>query len=104
MGEDDGESPPAKVFGRGDFGVDDRGVSKAPCVDILAETLLQRYSVKALLQRYFGKGDASEVSKDGGDASHAEELGESDADVYTEDVSEVSFAKGRRSRVKMHLS
>ena len=30
MGEDDGEYHPTKVFGGGDFGVDDRGVGKAP--------------------------------------------------------------------------
>ena len=50
--------------------------------------------MKALLQRYFGRGDAGEVIEDGDDASHAEELGEGDADVYTEDVGEVPFAEG----------
>jgi len=71
---------------------------------VMAKALLQSCLVKALLKKCFGGGDVGEVTEDGGDASHAKELGEGDADVYTEDVGEVPFAKGRRSRVKMHLS
>jgi hypothetical protein len=33
---------------------------------------------------YFGGGDDSEVTEDGGEAPHAEELGEGNADVDTD--------------------
>lgn len=43
--------------------------------------VLPKVLVKALLQRYFGRGDVGEVTKDGSEAPHADELGEGDAGV-----------------------
>ena len=143
MGTDDGEAPPAKdppakVFCVGNFGVDDEIVDESPLVltcwrrrvimvlpNVLTKVLLRRCLSKALLQRYFGGGDVGEVTEDGGEAPHAEELGKCGASidaiglakplvakvslqvvlVQTSKVS-VKFllAEGWRSHVKMHLS
>ena len=48
------EDPPAKVFGRGEVGVDAKGDGEGPPE-----------------KRCFGGGDVGEVTEDGGEARHA---------------------------------
>jgi hypothetical protein len=46
---------------------------------------------KVFLQIYFGRGDVGEVTEDGGEAPHVEELGEGDVSVDADGVDEVPF-------------
>ena len=50
--------------------------------------VLPKPLAKAILPRCFGRGDIGEVTKDGGEANHAEELGKGDAGVDTKGIDE----------------
>ena len=80
------EDPPAKVFGRGEVGVDAKGDGNGPPAKFFGEGVLKK---GALVEAMLVKSLKMVVTP----------VGKGNADVGTDAASE-----GRRSHVKMHLS